>query len=195
VWNWAAGEVRIRSSRWDDQDKFIGLDIKNVSGLDDGFYAVYKDPNAAASIVRWRQSAGGPGPETRLVGNNLVYFGHSTVDWWGRNFWRRGQDRFHHPIEIELNEGGHPETPDRIPGHPTTGVALVRSPEKDYKVLLFESKKDGSRWLEPLEYPIGRGTQLSIRPLGAALVSPISIAIDILSFPFQGLGCCLSFPG
>ena len=190
AWDWAGQEVRVAPWCMNDARDEIHLRIKNVTGFEDGWYVLFKDSKKAETMVAHRSSRD-DSPTNRfvLVGTNMVYRGPDSPEFWTETLSGNGAGSGDSLVRLELDDPGHPSagSPRDVRG----GAAIVRSAGRHYRVLTFEWNEDAREWSKTLECDIGDGTQSSLRPIGAVLMTPFALAFDVITFPVQGFGCCL----
>lgn len=191
TWSWAADEVRVWSTQWREYPDVIIVIVKNIAGLRDGLYALCSDSSTAASIMTGHGTVRGGAAIQGDDKNRIVFVRDFSDPWWGETYWRHVSDSV---TRIEVDDDERPVMPVRLAGRTNVGVAVVRSREMNYKVLVFKQGDDGNVWSKADEFPIGTGTQSRIRVIGAVLALPPSLALDVILFPVQAGGCCLAFP-
>ena len=95
-------------------------------------------------------------------------------------------------VRLDVDEHDVPIDPDHLRDTAKAGVAVVRSSEREIRLVLFAPASDGNGWTKIDEYPIGAGTQGSMRAVVFLVAIPVTAVLDLVTLPFQGIGCCLT---
>jgi hypothetical protein len=196
---WAGGEVEVDPSASIEYPRSAWVEIKNVEGLADGVYRLGLDAKAMEADVQWRAqtvATAGHGSVSSIVGR-MLYLGKRDFDWWGRTVWsRRGGPAVGDAVfRLDVDEHDVPIDPDHLRDTAKAGVAVVRSADREIRLILFEPATDGNGWTKIDEYPIGAGTQGSMRAVVFLVAIPVTAVLDLVTLPLQGIGCCWNYPG
>lgn len=193
---WVSGEVQVNPSGSIETPKSAWVEIKNVAGRADGVYRIGLDATAMEADVQWRAqqlAEGGHGNASAIV-DRMLYLGPDHFEWWGRTYWRRPPPTGDAVVRLDVDEHEVPLDPDHLQDSAKAGVAVVRSDDDRIRLILFAPAGDGNGWTKLDEYPLGVGTQSSLRVVGFFLALPVTAALDLVTLPFQGIGCCLNAP-